>query len=334
MNKQSPRGVQKKKKGKVPAIILVLLAATAVLLALSAVQKRARKQDASLVSPEEAARRYRPSVSYQGESYPLKRNTSSLLLIGTDNFVDDKKQHEGLPYNFNLADFLTVLVFDHRARTITPFQICRDTMCEVSLPSGETERMQITLSHSYGSGGADSCEITRKALEGLLFEVPIDSYLAFTMDTVPMVNDLLGGITIRLEEDLPALGPAYVKGATVTLRGAEALRFVRYRDTSLLDDNLRRMGHHRQYLTAVVEAARKASADDDELPLRIFRAVEKFVNTDLSAENLSTLFNNLNEYTVLPAVTADGTYAPGEDFPEYLIDEASLWSCVRSVFCA
>jgi len=334
MSKKSPLGTQKKKKGKALTVILVFLAVAAVLLALYAVQRSAREQDASLVTPEEAARRYRPSVSYQGESYPLKRNTSSLLLIGTDNFVDDKKQHEDLPYNFNLADFLTVMVFDHRAKTITPFQICRDTMCEVPLPSGETERMQITLSHSYGSGGADSCENTRKAVEGLLFEVPIDSYLAFTMDTVPHVNDLLGGITIRLEEDLPALGPAYVKGATVTLRGAEALRFVRYRDTSLLDDNLRRMAHHRQYLTAVVEAAREASADDDELPLRIFRAVEKFVNTDLSAENLSTLFNNLNEYTILPVVTADGTYAPGEDFPEYLVDEASLWSCVRSVFCA
>ena len=334
MNKQSPRGVQKKKKGKLPAIILVLLAVAAVLLALSAVQKSAREQDASLVSPEEAARRYRPSVSYQGESYPLKRNTSSLLLIGTDNFVDDKKQHEGLPYNFNLADFLTVLVFDHRAKTITPFQICRDTMCEVPLPSGETERMQITLSHSYGSGGTDSCEITRTAVEGLLFEVPIDSYLAFTMDTVPMVNDLLGGITIQLEEDLPALGPSYVKGAYVTLRGAEALRFVRYRDTSLLDDNLRRMAHHRQYLTALVDAAQKASADDNELPLRIFRAVEKFVNTDLSTENLSALFNDLNAYTVLPAVTAGGSYAMGEDFAEFLVDEASLWDCVRSVFCA
>ena len=96
MKKKSPLGTQKKKKGKALTVILVLLAVAAVLLALYAVQRSAREQDASLVTPEEAARCYRPSVSYQGESYPLKRNTSSLLLIGTDNFVDDKKQHEGL----------------------------------------------------------------------------------------------------------------------------------------------------------------------------------------------------------------------------------------------
>ena len=334
MTKTRPRGFQKKKKGKTLIIILILLVLAIVFAAYYAVQKSAREQDASLVSPEDAARRYRPSISYQGENYPLKRNMSSLLLIGTDNFADDGKQHEGLPYNFNLADFLTVLVFDHRAKTITPLQICRDTMCEAPLPSGETKRMQITLSHTYGSGGADSCGYTRQAVEWLLYEAPIDKYLAFTMDTVPLVNDMLGGITVTLEEDLPDLGPAYVKGATVTLKGMEALRFVRYRDTSLLDDNLRRMAHHRQYLTAVVDAAQKASAGDDELPLRIFRAVEKFINTDLSAEELSALFNDLNEYTVLPAVTADGTYAEGEDFAEYLVDEASLWDCVHAAFCA
>ena len=286
------------------------------------------------MSPEDAAMRYRPSISYQGENYPLKRNTNSLLLIGTDNFIDDEKQHEGLNYNFNLADFLVVLVFDHSAKTIIPFQICRDTMCEVPVTSGGTQRMQITLANTYGSGREDSCENTRKAVEGLLFEAPINYYLAFTMDTVPYVNDLLGGITVTLEDDIPALGPNYVKGAAVKLKGTEALRFVRYRDVSLLDDNLRRMAHHRLYLTSFVEAAREASADDPDLATRIFKAVEKFINTDLSVENVSTLLSNLNEYTILPAVTADGIYQPGERFPEYILDEASLWECVRSVFCA
>jgi len=62
--------------------------------------------------------------------------------------------------------------------------------------------------------------------------------------------------------------------------------------------------------------------------------VEKFINTDLSVEKVSSLLNNLNEYTILPTVTADGTYQPGEDFPEFIVDEASLWACVHSVFCA
>lgn len=323
-----------KKMKKAALVGVVLLTAAAVILGYYALQRRARAHDADLVGPEDAAMRYRPSISYQGRSYPLKRNMSSLLLIGTDNFADDAKQYEGLPYNFNLADFLVVLVFNHSAKTITPFQICRDSMCEAPVNSGGTERMQITLSYSYGSGHDDSCKNTRTAVEGLLFEVPIDYYLAFTMDTVPYVNDLLGGITVTLEDDIPALGPNYVKGARITLRGTEALRFVRYRDVSLLDDNLRRMEHHRLYLTSFVEAAREASAKDPDLATRIFHAVEKFIHTDLSVENVSTMLNNLNEYTILPVVKTEGTYQPGKNFPEFIVDEASLWNSVHSVFCA
>ena len=321
------------RKKKTLLIGLVVLAAIAIFLGFLALQKQAREQDANLVSPEDAAQRYRAAITYQGKSYPLKRNSSAVLLIGTDNFIDDAKQHEGLTYNFNLADFLVVLFFDHKAKTITPIQICRDTMCQAPVTSGETKRMQIALSHTYGSGRADSCKNTRTAVEGLLFDAPIDYYLAFTMDTVPYVNDLLGGITVTLEDDIPALGPGYVKGASVTLRGTDALRFVRYRDSSLLDDNLRRMAHHRLYLTGLADAVRKASAEDKDFAARVYDLLDKYLNTDLTVENMSDLLNNLNEYTILPTVTADGKYQPGEEFPEFIVDEASLWDCVHSVYC-
>lgn len=323
-----------KRKRNLLLLVLELICLLGVAFGVWHFQKRAAEQDASLVSQEEISRRYRPSLHYGGQSYPLKRNMSTLLLIGTDNYVDDAKQYEGLPYNFNLADFLVVLVFDHSAKTITPLQICRDSMCDVRLPSGNTRRMQITLAHSYGSGHADSCEIVQKAMQGLLLDAPIDSYLAFTMDTVPYVNDLLGGVTVTLEDDIPELGSEYVKGASITLKGTAALRFLRYRDTSLLDDNLRRMAHHRLYLTAFTEIAREASAKDPDLAARIFRAVEKFIDTDLSVEEVSVLLDRLNEYTILPAVTPDGKYQPGEDFAEFIVDADSLWDCVHSVFCA
>lgn len=322
------------KKKKLLLLLAELLGLVAIALCVYVFQQRAKEQDANLVSAEDAARRYRPSISYQGQDYPLKRNMSSLLLIGTDNFTDDAKQYEGLPYNFNLADFIVVLVFDHSAKTITPLQICRDTMCDVQTTSGRIRRMQITLSHSFGSGKEDSAEITRKTVENLLYAAPIDSYLVFSMDAVPYANDLVGGVTIVLEDDIPALGPDYVKGAAITLRGADALRFIRYRDTTLLDDNLRRMAHHRLYITAFTEQGRDLAAKDPDFTMRAFRTVEKFLCTDLTVENVSRMLDNLNEYEILPAITPDGAYQEGEDFAEFIVDEASLWDCVHTVFCA
>ena len=323
----------KKDKRNLWLFIVEFLAAAAIIAAGLVLQHRAEEKDAALTDAETRARRFAPSITYKEKSYPLKRNVSSVLLIGTDNFAGDSKQYEGLTYNFNLADFLVILVFDHSAKTVTPFQICRDSMCDVTMPSGKTERMQITLSHTYGTGGNDSCVITRNAVEGLLYGVPVDNYLAFTMDAVPLMNDLAGGVTVKLEDSIPELGPEYVAGAEITLHGQEALRFVRYRDTSLLDDNLRRMAHHRQYMDAFSTAARVAMSADPDYAVKCFRAAEKFLCTDLSVEQITDMVNDLCSYQLMPAITPEGVYGPGKTFPEFVVDDASLWECVRSVFC-
>ena len=324
-----------KKHKKLLLIALELLIVLGIAAGVVFYQRRANERDTALVGAEEAARRFTPSITYQGKSYPLKRNVTSLLLIGTDNYIDDDKQiGDDFPYNFNLADFLVILVFDHSNKTVTPFQICRDAMCDVTVTSGATRQMQITLSHTYGSGKEDSAINTRNAVEGLLYWVPVDYFLTFTMETVPLMNDLVGGVTVKLEDDIPALGSEYVKGAEITLRGNAALRFVRYRDTELLDDNVRRMAHHRLYLTAFTGAARAAVANDPDLATKAFRRVEKYLCTNLSVENVSTMVEDLCEYEILPAVTPPGVYTEGEEFPEYHLDEAALWECVRTVFCS
>ena len=321
------------RKKKLLLFAVELLGVIAILFGFMTFQKRAEEKDAQLVSPEDAARRYRPSITYEGKDYPLRRNVSSLLLIGTDNMIDDDRQHEGLTYNYNQSDLLVLLVFDNHAKTVTPIQINRDTMCDVRTTSGRVRQMQITLAHGYFSGKEDSCENTRLAVENLMFNVPIDSFLAFSMDAVGPANDLVGGVTVTLEEDLPTLGPEYVKGAVITLHGAEALRFVRYRDTNLLDDNLRRMARHRQFVNAFILAARDLAARDPDFTMRAFRAVEKFLCTDLSVDNVSTILNNLNEYEILPTLTPGGEYRMGEKFAEFYMDTASLWECVHKAFC-
>ena len=294
------------------------------------------------LSQEDLAKRYRPSITYGGASYPLKRNMSSLLLIGTDNYIDDDKQvyDDEYYHNFNLADFLVILVFDHDRKTVTPFQVGRDTMCEVTRMNIagqplESRIMQITLSHSYGTGKEDSCINTRNCIEKLLFQVPIDNFLAFTMDTVPLINDLVGGVTVTLESDIPPLGSQFVKGATVTLKGKNALTFVRYRDKTLMDGNLTRMANQRLYLDGFTDAARKAAGEDADLAIKAFKLANPFLCTDLTVDQIQRIADDLLAYEIQPFVTPDGVYElrSGENFPGFYVDEASLWSCVKSTFC-
>ena len=332
----------KKKKTKLLLIALEAILVIALGIGLFFGKKFMDQQDLSLSTQEQRDQRFLPYITYQGKNYPLKRNMSTVLLIGTDNFVDDEKRllPDDYYHNNTLADFLVILVFDHSAKTVTPFQIGRDTMCAVKridsdgkpLPDGF---MQITLSHAYGSGKEDSCINTRDCVENLLFHIPIDNYLAFTMDTVPLINDLVGGVTVTLENDIPSLGSKYVKGATVTLKGKDALKFVRYRDTQYMNSNLRRMSNQRLYIDGFTVAARAAAEKDSDLVVKAFKLVQRFLCTDLTLEHIQRMVDNLIDYELLPFVTPGGAYdlREGEKFPGFYTDDASLWASVKPVFC-
>ena len=328
-----------RKKTKWILLLLDVILVLGLVVGIFFYQKRTAAREEEEISQEDLERRYAKTVSYNGEKATVRRSLSSILLIGTDNFINDSKQNEiEAFYNSNLADFLVILVFDHAAKTVTPFQICRDTMCEVPWISvngivGGTEFQQITFAHTYGSGKEDSCVNTRNAVSSLLFDAPIDNYFAFTMDAVPVMNDLVGGVTVRLEEDLPSLGPEYLRGALVTLKGSAALRFVRYRDIELVDSNLPRMSRHRQYMEAFTQAAREALSKDEDLAVKAFRAAEPFLCTDLSVDNISDMVAQLDAYEIMPTVTPEGEYTMGFEFAEYYVDETSLWECVRQTFC-
>lgn len=328
-----------KKSTKTLMLILDAVLVLALIAGVWLYQRRSAEKEQQAIGEEDLSRRYERSITIDGQSVPLRRRLSSVLLIGTDNFIDDDKQNEiEAFYNANMADFLVVLVFDHAAKTVTPFQINRDTMCDVPWLSvnglvGGTEFQHITFAHTYGSGKEDSCVNTRNAVSSLLYDVPIDNFFSFTMEAVPLMNDAVGGVTVTLDEDIPALGPQYVRGASVTLKGQEALRFVRYRDTSLLDSNHPRMARHRLYLQAFTVAAREALAANEDLATKLFKAAEPFLCTDLSVEQIADISTALRDYAILPAVTPDGEYVMGEDYAEFYVDESSLAECVKNTFC-
>ena len=281
---------------------------------------------------------YTESISHGGTDYPVRQNLSSVLLMGTDNFDGDTKQNKFEAFfNKNCADFLVVLVFDHDAKTVTPFQINRDTMCDVPWLSvnglvGGTVYEQVTLSHTFGSGKDDSAKNTLNTVTALLYGAPVKHYFAFTMDAVPIINDLVGGVTVTLEENLPSLGDEYVQGASILLKGQAALHFVRCRDIEVLESNAARMARHRQYLEGFTTAARAAAAKNADLAIDAYRAIEKFIVTDLTAEAVSGMVENLCEYEILPVVTPDGHYEEGE-FAEFYPDASSLWECVYNTWC-
>ena len=327
-------------KTKRSKIILLIVDLVVLLLLVAAVFFAQKEKTDVPDTRDDVDAYYSRFIEHDDRVYPVKRGLQSILLIGKDAMEAERDPDEiEAFYNDDLADFLLLMVFDHDRKTVTPFQINRDTVCDVPWLSvnglvGGYKRMQITLAHTFGTGKQDSSKNVVHAVTDFLCGAPVDHYFTFTMDTVPILNDLVGGVTVTLEEDLPALGEKYVKGATITLRGREALSFVRTRDHVRVDANVARMGRQRLYMNSFLNQARLKIENDADFIVDAFDRVEPFLITDLTVENVSQMIDDFYHYEVLPIVTPTGTYTlASNNTAEFHADEASLWDCVHSTFC-
>ena len=279
-------------------------------------------------------------ISYNGQERTVRRNLRTLLILGTDKYLEDT-QTEGpeLYFNYEQCDFVTILVFDTAAETCTPLQLNRETMCDVYRLSingmvYDTMEMQLCLAHTYGSGGEDSCEnVLNTVRDNIVFGAPIDSYMAFTMDSVPEITDMVGGVEVTIEDELAAsIDPSFEIGKTVTLRGDTALSFVRVRSHEYVEGNVERMGRQRQYLEGFTAAARKAAEKDEDLASTAVNSLTPYITTNLSIPEMCDVVNRLAEYEIKPVVTPEGTLTQGT-YAEFRIDNDSLWNLVSELWC-
>lgn len=279
-------------------------------------------------------------LTYNGTEYPIKEHIQTVLFIGTDSDEQYASKENSLQdyYNFNQADFLLLLVMDTDVNTTQVIQLNRDTMTDVPWLDvlgnyGGTEYKQLCLAFNYGDGGRKSCMNTVDAVSGLLFDAPIQSYIQIPMTALPVLNDLVGGVKVTMPQDYTEIDPAFVHGATVRLSGSQAEAFVRSRMGLRDDTNLARMERQRLYMDSFQAQAREAFNSDSEFALKMVEKLSDYLQSNLTAQQLSDLAERLDKSTVSPIRTAEGQLVEGEEHYEFYVDEASLWELVRTAYC-
>ncbi len=277
----------------------------------------------------------RPVVFYNGASYALRENLETILLIGVDKYEADIGQES---YNSTQqADSLWLVVFDHTDRTYTVLQLNRDTMTNIPMLGVRGEQAgsftgQLALAHTYGSGGRDSCRNTVEAVSGLLYGIGIDHYASFTMDAVTLINDLSGGVQLTMQDDFSSFDPAMKKGAVVTLKGEQALTYVRTRKELEDSTNLSRMERQRQYLNALQLNVLACIKRDNTFVLNLITKISKYMVSDCTIDQMSKLFNETEAYQSSGIITPEGKAVQGEKYIEFYVDEEALKSLVISSF--
>ena len=275
---------------------------------------------------------------FDGEPYVMKDNIETILLIGADASEErDEADIEAGDPIINQSDVIMLIVIDHNTESYSIIQFNRDTMADVIVTeyydgSVDTRVEQLALSFAYGKDMFQGSEYTVQAISKLIFDIPIDHYITITMDAIPILNDQVGGVTVTIPVDMTMDDPAFIEGETITLTGEQAEAFVRARYNLEDSSNINRMSRQRTFIDAWGELALAKIDEDDDFTLDLILNISNYLYSDMDASKLSTIANQLADYTNNGIITIDGESAMGEKYMEFYIDETDLLSIVIDEF--
>ena len=274
------------------------------------------------------------NLSYNGQEYVLNEDLETVLVIGLDKFEEDEADSYN---NDKQADFLILFVIDNNNKTYKAVHLNRDAMVEMNVlgVAGDkigTETKQLALSHTYGNGKEVSCRNTANAVSGMLLGAEIDHYVSFTMDSVGVYNDLLGGVSVEMLDDFSSIDANMVKGQNVVLNGEQALKYVRSRHG--LDDptNNNRMKRQKQYLEAMYMKTRQKISEDNTFVSKTGLEMSKFVISDCSINKLEGYMEKLTNYELVSVLDIEGKTDISNQFVEFYPNESSVKEIVVDCF--
>ena len=271
---------------------------------------------------------------YNGVEYVKNEDVESFLILGLDKFEDAINNDS---YNNDQrADFLMLLVFDNSEKKFTAVHLNRDTMVNMNVlgVAGQkigTVNKQLALAHTYGNGRDVSCRNT-DAVSELLNGVKVNHYLSITMDAVPILNDLLGGVEVTVLDDFSGIDDTLIKGETVTLHGDHALTYVRERYGLEDSSNSTRMVRQRQYMTAVYDKAMLKIENDDNFVIEASSKLADYIVSDRSVNQLQEIAKKLSQYKFTEIETLEGESVVKDGLMEFRPDADSIDKIVFELF--
>ncbi len=373
---QKRNAAPKKKKrrasgGKILAIVLASLAGLLVLAAVgvwgflrytnslhagmfadrssSTMQQIRQQRDAAATPAPEAEQSddqqaSAPSADWidaDGSAYRYRDDVQTLLVMGIDYMKNSEHWKTGMVSNGGNADVLALVILEGESNRLSVLYIPRDTMTNMLQLDADGNYLDtvfnnISASHSYGDGGALSCELTVDAVSNLLYGVPIQRYAAMDFESMSAINQALGGLEVTFPEDYSYLDYAFQKGATVRLTDYQLDRLIRYRDHSELDSAYQRgLRDLKLVLSAMLRQVKQMLRQDPGAVMNIYNQLKPYMTTNLSLDEISYLAQQVTGFSLEgdTIVHIPGVVTAGEKYAEFYPDEAWLHDYVINTFC-
>lgn len=282
-------------------------------------------------------------VVYGGKTWRRNSYIKAILCMGVDR--EGSLQEYTLSGDGGQADGVFLLAQDTARGKVKILMIPRDCMTAITITDvSRTEANgdvlgqavdHLTLAYSYGDGREKSCEYMEKAVSNLLGGLSIDAYLAADTDIIAALNDRAGGVDVTI----PTVGmekadPAFVFGKTVHLQGSQAETFVRYRDITIDNSALFRMGQQQEYITGFFKAVQERAKTDSRIVEELFDMAEDNMVTNMGRDQyMKIALDGLQK-----GLTADDfRMVPGQGmatdtYDEFYVDQEVLASVLLELF--
>lgn len=305
-------------------ILAVCIAGAGIYLAESRKKSEEAVSDAEEIETD--------TVVYQGKKYRYNSDLELILFMGVDKSEPISLQNYA--GKGGQADTLLLAVLDREQEKVQLVSVSRDTVTDVKIydESGEylaTEHAQIALQYAYGTSAKRSIQMTKEAVANLLYEVPIRSYVSLNVEGIAPIVDAMGGVTLTIPADYTMIDPSFTQGSVLTLNGAQAEAYVRYRDQAVTGSNTQRMERQNEFLLALFQQLNHAGLKSQDGFQRIFDSAGDYLETDLTAKEMQ----RLSEYEFqTEIITLPGEMQAGTEHDEYVIDDEKLYDLVLKLF--
>lgn len=330
-----------RKRNRVPFIIL--LAALAIVLVVVVLmmpgntQMGSTNEDINTEIDEATLEKWQEGViSHNGKEYLYNRDIKTYLIMGVDK--DEVPEDLGDYTKGGQSDAMFLLVTDASDKTMSVVSIHRNTMTRIETCSVTGKSMgyidaQICLQHAYGDGKNLSCVRSADAVSYLFYNLPIHGYLAMNMDGMPIMNDAIGGVEVRVLEDLKSTtrGVSLNKGEIVTLNGDEAYIYLRSRDLDVFDSATNRLRRQEQYITAYMEKLETIAANNPAAAVDIYEDLGDYI---VSSIDFASLVEEVKDYTYSEDAmySIPGETCMGDKYEEYYVDDDAFYDMIINLF--
>ena len=255
----------------------------------------------------------------------------SVVVMGYDRTATDEVNGQN-----GQADAVMVMALDTSTGKVTAIGIPRDSMVDVSKSVGGAYagqgKMQLCLAFGYGDGAEGSCENVTTAVSRVLYNMPVNYYFSLDMDGVGALADAIGGVSLTPTQSIPNTN--IVEGEPIVLFGSNALKYVQWRDTSVLTSSLDRQTRQSQFVETFCKQALSSAQGNVGTLVNLYTTASNYAVTNLGLNEFSYLASSVlaTGITSVDMTTLQGTMQQGDKFAEFYLDKTNVYETVLNVY--